>query len=153
MTRLSEKSLARRSASFSIEYSGDSSVEKRMRFVVSGQPSAIPESAQRTERNLMRASRVERVVYEHLRRFRWIVGLVAWTVSPCALVAQENLPFPETPSASVAGRTFDIGMDLGSPVALDYHERAPFEFNGKIHKVQIKYVEPEERSIRGVPVD
>jgi len=39
-----------------------------------------------------------------------------------------------------ASETFDIGMDLGSPVALDYHERAPFKFNGKIEKIHIKYI-------------
>jgi arylsulfatase len=31
-------------------------------------------------------------------------------------------------------------MDLGSPVSLDYHERAPFKFNGKIEKINIKYI-------------
>jgi hypothetical protein len=36
--------------------------------------------------------------------------------------------------------TFDVGMDLGSPVSLDYHERAPFKFNGKIEKINIKYI-------------
>ena len=39
-----------------------------------------------------------------------------------------------------ASETFDIGMDLGSPVSLDYHERAPFKFNGKIEKINIKYI-------------
>jgi hypothetical protein len=28
-------------------------------------------------------------------------------------------------------------MDLGSPVSLDYHERAPFQFNGKIEKLTL----------------
>jgi arylsulfatase len=31
-------------------------------------------------------------------------------------------------------------MDLGSPVALDYHERAPFKFTGRIEKVHVKYI-------------
>jgi arylsulfatase len=39
-----------------------------------------------------------------------------------------------------ASETFDVGMDLGSPVALDYHERAPFKFNGRIEKVHVKYI-------------
>jgi len=39
-----------------------------------------------------------------------------------------------------ASETFDIGMDLGSPVSLDYHERTPFKFNGKIKKVNIMYI-------------
>ena len=36
--------------------------------------------------------------------------------------------------------TFDIGLDFGSPVALDYSDRAPFKFNGKIEKIFIKYI-------------
>jgi arylsulfatase A-like enzyme len=39
-----------------------------------------------------------------------------------------------------ASETFDIGMDLGSPVALDYHDRVPFAFNGKIHRAHFKYI-------------
>ena len=40
-----------------------------------------------------------------------------------------------------ASETFDIGMDLGSPVALDYFDRAPFKFNGKIEKINIRYID------------
>jgi arylsulfatase A-like enzyme len=36
--------------------------------------------------------------------------------------------------------TFDIGADLDSPVALDYYDKAPFAFNGKIGKTEIKYL-------------
>ncbi len=43
------------------------------------------------------------------------------------------------PGTFTASETFDVGMDLGSPVALDYHERAPFKFNGKIDRVHIRY--------------
>jgi arylsulfatase len=28
--------------------------------------------------------------------------------------------------------TFDIGIDLDSPVSLDYYDQAPFAFNGTI---------------------
>ena len=31
-------------------------------------------------------------------------------------------------------------FSLGSPVALDYYDRAPFKFNGEIEKVHIKYI-------------
>jgi len=34
----------------------------------------------------------------------------------------------------------EIGQALGSPVSLDYHERAPFKFNGTIEKINIKYI-------------
>ncbi len=44
------------------------------------------------------------------------------------------------PVIFTASETFDVGMDLGSPVALDYHDRAPFKFNGKIEKIHIKYI-------------
>jgi len=46
--------------------------------------------------------------------------------------------------------TFDVGMDLGSPVALDYHEKAPFEFNGNIHKIHIKYTDTEEPEMKRI---
>jgi arylsulfatase len=39
-----------------------------------------------------------------------------------------------------ASETFDVGIDLGSPVALDYHERAPFEFTGTIERLHITYL-------------
>ena len=37
--------------------------------------------------------------------------------------------------------TFDVGKDLGSPVSLDYYDRAPFRFNGKIEKIDIRYIQ------------
>ncbi|MCZ4410363.1 arylsulfatase [Cryomorphaceae bacterium 1068] len=45
------------------------------------------------------------------------------------------------PSIHTASETFDVGADLGSPVALDYFDRAPFRFNGKIEKINIKYID------------
>ncbi|RHW77800.1 hypothetical protein [Colwellia sp. RSH04] len=45
------------------------------------------------------------------------------------------------PSIFTASETFDIGMDLNSPVSLDYWDRVPFEFSGKIEKVHIKYID------------
>jgi len=41
------------------------------------------------------------------------------------------------PAAFSASETFDVGVDLGSTVALDYYDRRPFEFNGKIEKVSV----------------
>jgi arylsulfatase len=43
------------------------------------------------------------------------------------------------PALHTASETFDVGKDLGSPVALDYFDRAPFKFNGKIEKIHISY--------------
>nr|WP_214460633.1 arylsulfatase [Flavihumibacter fluvii] len=36
--------------------------------------------------------------------------------------------------------TFDIGIDLDSPVSLDYYDKAPFAFNGSIGKTTITYL-------------
>ena len=41
------------------------------------------------------------------------------------------------PAAFTASETFDVGVDLGSPVSLDYFDRRPFRFNGKIEKVEV----------------
>ena len=42
------------------------------------------------------------------------------------------------PGAFTASETFDVGVDLGSPVSLDYFDRAPFKFDGKIEKVAVE---------------
>jgi len=39
--------------------------------------------------------------------------------------------------AFTASETLDVGADLGSPVSLDYFDRRPFRFNGKIVAVDI----------------
>ncbi len=36
------------------------------------------------------------------------------------------------PLAFTASESFDVGIDLGSPVSPHYYDRRPFEFNGKI---------------------
>ena len=48
------------------------------------------------------------------------------------------------PAGHTASETFDVGVDLGSPVALDYYDRAPFRFNGEIEKIHIRYLEQAE---------
>jgi arylsulfatase A-like enzyme len=42
------------------------------------------------------------------------------------------------PAAFTASETFDVGVDLGSPVSLDYFDRRPFPFNGKITAVKVQ---------------
>jgi hypothetical protein len=44
-------------------------------------------------------------------------------------------------------------MDLGSPVALDYHDRSPFEFNGTINRDHIAYAGKQASEFAVVPVD
>ena len=40
--------------------------------------------------------------------------------------------------AITASESFDVGIDLGSPVSLDYFDRAPFPFNGRIENMTVK---------------
>ena len=42
------------------------------------------------------------------------------------------------PAAFTASETFDVGVDLGSPVSLDYFDRRPFPFTGKISSVKVQ---------------
>lgn len=41
------------------------------------------------------------------------------------------------PAAFTASETLDVGVDLGSPVSLDYFDRRPFAFDGKINSVNV----------------
>lgn len=41
------------------------------------------------------------------------------------------------PAAFTASESFDVGVDLGSPVSIDYADRRPFEFEGKISSVHV----------------
>lgn len=41
------------------------------------------------------------------------------------------------PAAFSASETFDVGVDLGSTVSLDYFEERPFPFTGRIHSVNV----------------
>ena len=42
------------------------------------------------------------------------------------------------PLAFTATETFDVGTDLGSPVSINYADRRPFTFNGKIKSVDVQ---------------
>jgi arylsulfatase len=44
------------------------------------------------------------------------------------------------PLLFTANDCLDIGIALGSPVSLDYHDKAPFKFNGVIKQVHVQYV-------------
>ena len=41
------------------------------------------------------------------------------------------------PAAFTASETFDVGVDLGSPVSMTYFDRRPFRFDGRIHTVEV----------------
>ena len=42
------------------------------------------------------------------------------------------------PLAFTASESFDVGIDLGSPVSLNYEHRRPFAFDGEIKTVEVK---------------
>ncbi len=42
------------------------------------------------------------------------------------------------PAAFTASESFNVGIDLGSPVSLDYFDRRPFKFDGKIEQVEVR---------------
>ena len=46
------------------------------------------------------------------------------------------------PLAFTASETFDVGVDLGSPVSLRYENRRPFEFDGRIERVEVSLTGP-----------
>ena len=43
------------------------------------------------------------------------------------------------PLLFTANDCLDIGIALGSPVSLDYYDKAPFKFNGTIEQVHVEY--------------
>ncbi len=45
------------------------------------------------------------------------------------------------PAIFTGSETFDVGMDYGSGVAIEYSKRLPFKFTGKINKINIKYID------------
>ncbi|WP_222928097.1 arylsulfatase [Luteimonas viscosa] len=53
--------------------------------------------------------------------------------------AQGTVPV-SAPLLFTANDCLDIGIALGSPVSLDYYDKAPFRFNGSIEQVHVKYV-------------
>ncbi len=55
------------------------------------------------------------------------------------VIAKGQVPI-SAPLLFTANDCLDIGTDLGSPVSLDYFDKAPFKFNGKIQQVHIKYI-------------
>ncbi|MBU8834555.1 arylsulfatase [Mycolicibacterium goodii] len=53
-------------------------------------------------------------------------------------IADGRVPI-SAPLLFTANDCLDIGTCLGSPVSLDYRERAPFPFEGHIHRVHVAY--------------
>jgi arylsulfatase len=57
------------------------------------------------------------------------------------IYAEGQVPV-SAPLVFTANDCLDIGTCLGSPVSLDYYDKAPFPFNGTIHRTHMKYVIP-----------
>lgn len=52
--------------------------------------------------------------------------------------ASISVTVPRTvPGAFTASETLDVGMDLGAAVSLDYHDRSPFPFTGRIESMRV----------------
>ena len=54
------------------------------------------------------------------------------------VVATGQVPI-SAPLLFTANDCLDIGIALGSPVSLDYYDKAPFKFNGTIEQVHVQY--------------
>ena len=56
-------------------------------------------------------------------------------------VVGEVMAETTVPAIFTASETFDVGMEYGSGVALEYHDKVPFKFTGKINKLNIRYID------------
>ncbi len=65
-------------------------------------------------------------------------------------VAQCRVPI-SAPLLFTANDCLDIGIALGSPVSLDYREKAPFKFNGTIDNVHVQYVTDKDAAKAPAP--
>ncbi|MCI0441822.1 hypothetical protein L0244_26085 [bacterium] len=46
-----------------------------------------------------------------------------------------------------SSETFDVGVDLGSTVSLNYFDTRPFMFSGKIEKVNVELVADKNQAL------
>ena len=60
------------------------------------------------------------------------------TTFPGVIGRTAEVSKPAWPAAFSASETFDVGVDLGSPVSLVYAERRPFPFSGEIRQGQVE---------------
>jgi arylsulfatase len=57
------------------------------------------------------------------------------------------------PLVFTASETFDVGRDTCSPVADDYFDKAPFEFEGKLKRLYFKNLQEERPAFKRSPDD
>ena len=56
------------------------------------------------------------------------------------------------PAVFTASETFDVGMDLSSPVADAYFDQAPFAFEGRLERLHFENLSPQA-AVRVIPDD
>ena len=66
-------------------------------------------------------------------------GPLKVTMTAAGKVVAEGVVPISAPLIFTANDCLDIGVALGSPVSLDYYDKAPFKFNGTIEQVRVKY--------------
>jgi hypothetical protein len=59
--------------------------------------------------------------------------------SACSDNSLKSLARP-TGNVGVDEKCLDFGIDLGSPVGIEYYDQAPFKFNGKIEEAHVQYL-------------
>ena len=57
------------------------------------------------------------------------------------------------PAGFTVTETFDVGMDLNSPVADAYYDKAPFKFEGTLNRLHFAYLDAERAAIPVIPDD
>jgi arylsulfatase len=57
------------------------------------------------------------------------------------------------PAGFTGSETFDVGMDTSSPVANDYFDRAPFEFEGTLKRLHFENLQVERPAFMPLPDD
>jgi len=57
------------------------------------------------------------------------------------------------PGTFTASETFDVGLDSSSPVADDYFEKAPFEFEGTLKRLHFQNLQAERPAFKRSPDD
>ena len=66
------------------------------------------------------------------------------------VVARGQVPI-SAPLFFTANDCLDIGVSLGSPVSLDYYDKAPFKFNGTIQNVHVEYKTIAKARVEDMP--
>lgn len=70
-------------------------------------------------------------------------GPLQVTMRAAGNVVAEGIVPVSAPLGFTANDCLDIGIALGSPVSLDYYDKAPFRFNGTIEQVHVQYLPPK----------